>query len=127
MTSLEQRFVRLGQDTKPVAEDEIFEVIRRRLFEDLGSEEQRKQVIDRYAQHYTDLAFNHEVPETATKQSYRTQMEKSYPFHPELIDVFESDGPPITTSNAPAVCFECWVPWWRTSGSGGRICKEIGR
>lgn len=88
LTSLEQRFVRLGQDTKPVAEDEIFEVIRRRLFEDLGSEEQRKQVIDRYAQHYTDLAFNHEVPETATKQSYRTQMEKSYPFHPELIDVF---------------------------------------
>ena len=68
LTSLEQRFVRLGQDTKPVAEDEIFEVIRRRLFE--TGESQRKQVIDRYAQHYTDLAFNR-GSETATKQSYR--------------------------------------------------------
>lgn len=88
LTSLENRFVRIGQDTKPVGEDEIFEVIRRRLFDDLGDESERKKVLDRYMTHYEELAFNHELPENATKQSYRNLMEQSYPFHPELINIF---------------------------------------
>lgn len=90
LTSLQQRFIRVGHDTKPVEGDEIYEVIRRRLFESIGTDEDRKKALDRYMAYYEELAFNREIPDLATKQAYRKQMEKSFPFHPELIEVFRT-------------------------------------
>lgn len=88
LLTLENRMKRVGQDTIPVGDDEIFEVIRRRLFEDLGDATERKRVLDRYMGYYEELAFNHELPDSATKQAYRKMLEQSYPFHPELINIF---------------------------------------
>lgn len=86
LNSLQKRVSRVGADTQPVAEDEIYEVIRRRLFENTGDEFQ----IEACATKYMELYFQHkgELPLHVTKSEYKKKILKSYPFHPELIDVF---------------------------------------
>ncbi|HXG91829.1 MAG TPA: DUF499 domain-containing protein [Blastocatellia bacterium] len=86
LTSLEQRVRRVGADTKPVADEEIYEVIRRRLFEDIGDPAQIEACASKYLQLYQENWM--EMPPHATKADYKTKILKSYPFHPELIDVF---------------------------------------
>jgi hypothetical protein len=86
LSALENRIVRVGANLKPVEDDEIFEVIRRRLFEDLGSEEEIQKVISAYSYLYGSLLS--ELPPYATKSEYKKLLSKSYPFHPELIDMF---------------------------------------
>lgn len=86
LTSLEQRVRRVGSDTKPVADEEIYEVIRRRLFEDIGDPAQIEAVASKYLQMYQENWM--EMPSHATKSEYKEKIKKSYPFHPELIDVF---------------------------------------
>lgn len=86
LTSLEQRVRRVGADTKPVADEEIYEVIRRRLFEDIGDAAQIEAVASKYLQMYQENWM--EMPPHATKSDYKEKIKKSYPFHPELIDVF---------------------------------------
>jgi predicted AAA+ superfamily ATPase len=83
---LSNRLGRVGADTKPVDDEEIFEVIRARLFEDLGSEEARQSIINSYSSLYHELWS--ELPSGVTKMEYKEKLLKSYPFHPELIDVF---------------------------------------
>lgn len=86
LNSLANRLGRVGADTKPVADEEIFEVIRRRLFEDLGSTEAIDSTINKYFALYNE--FKTEVPDYASRSEYKERIKKSYPFHPELIDVF---------------------------------------
>ncbi|MGE0887449.1 MAG: DUF499 domain-containing protein [Blastocatellales bacterium] len=86
LASLEQRVRRIGADTKPVADEEIYEVIRRRLFEDIGDPAQIEACASKYLQMYQ--ANWMEIPAHATKADYKAKIIKSYPFHPELIDVF---------------------------------------
>jgi hypothetical protein len=86
LNSLQKRVSRVGADTQPVADDEIYEVIRRRLFENIGDaaavEAAVSQYMELYQQHWTEL------PPHTGKSEYRQKMLNSYPFHPELIDVF---------------------------------------
>lgn len=86
LNSLQKRVSRVGADTQPVADDEIYEVIRRRLFENMGDEFQ----IEACASKYMELYHQHkgELPSNVTKLEYKQKILKSYPFHPELIDVF---------------------------------------
>jgi hypothetical protein len=86
LTALENRIVRVGANLKPVEDDEIFEVVRRRLFEDDIDWNQVNQVVDSYSGLYNTLLA--EVPSYALRTEYKEKMRKSYPFHPELIDVF---------------------------------------
>ena len=86
LASLEQRVRRIGADTKPVADEEIYEVIRRRLFEDIGDAAQIEACASKYLQMYQENWM--EIPSHATKADYKAKIIKSYPFHPELIDVF---------------------------------------
>jgi hypothetical protein len=85
--TLERRFQRLGSDIKPVADEEIYEVVRRRLFDSVAPNDEPdypKRVAEAfhlmYAQHST------EVPSEYAKPAYREQILRSYPFHPLLID-----------------------------------------
>ncbi len=89
LMSLNNRLSRVGKDTKPVEGDEIFEVIRRRLFEDLGDPAEIEKVVNHYYEFYKTLEFNHEIPQHAARSAYKDRIRKAYPFHPELIDVFE--------------------------------------
>ncbi len=85
--ALEKRFQRLGADVKPVADDEIYEVVRARLFESIapGSEpDYPKRIAHTYQSMYA--AHSGEVPSEAAKNTYREQIQRAYPFHPLLID-----------------------------------------
>lgn len=88
LNSLSNRLTRVGADTKPVADEEIFEVIRRRLFDELGDNDQIEKIISSYAHLYQGLCLGNEIPSYAGKTEYKERMRKSYPFHPELIDMF---------------------------------------
>jgi hypothetical protein len=87
---LERRFKRLAADVQPISDEEleIYEVVRRRLFEPLeeGMEEERRRTIEAYWQLYQ--AHRNELPPETTRGGYRDRMLKAYPFHPELIDAF---------------------------------------
>jgi hypothetical protein len=85
--TLERRFQRLGADVKPVADDEIYAVVRRRLFESLTPPEEPdypRKVGEAYQAMYA--GHSGEVPTETTKGTYREQIEQSYPFHPLLLD-----------------------------------------
>lgn len=85
--ALERRFQRLGADVKPVADDEIYEVARARLFESITPEVE-SDYPQKIAKAYQDMYATHsgEVPSETTKHTYRQQIERAYPFHPSLID-----------------------------------------
>ncbi len=84
LQGLEKRFGRMGADVKPVANDEIYEVVRRRLFEDLGDPAEHAKVASAYMTLYRQ--HEKELPSDATKASYKERLVSAYPFHPELID-----------------------------------------
>lgn len=74
------------QRTEVTAESaEIYEILRRRLFEHIGSPEDHKRVADAYWKYYRENsnAFPQQVLDTA----YRDRIAQAYPFHPDLIDV----------------------------------------
>jgi hypothetical protein len=70
---------------QPLAGEEIYEVVRRRLFEDLGD----PAVHARVAQAYWDTYEKHRdsVPGEARSLDYKRLLEVSYPLHPELVKV----------------------------------------
>lgn len=86
LSSLQKRVSRVGADTQPVANDEIYEVIRRRLFENIGDSQTVEAVVSKYMDMYQQ--YGTELPPNANKGEYKQRLLKSYPFHPELIDVF---------------------------------------
>lgn len=86
LSSLQKRVSRVGADTQPVADEEIYEVIRRRLFEDIGDSKAIESIADQYMSMYQEHWS--ELPANANKSEYKQKILKSYPFHPELIDVF---------------------------------------
>ena len=79
--TLEKRFQRLGADIKPVADEEIYAVVRARLFESIAPENE-PDYPRRVAQAYQAMYAAHagEVPNEAAKTTYREQMERAYPF-----------------------------------------------
>lgn len=86
LNALQKRVSRVGADTQPVADEEIFEVIRRRLFENVGDPATIEYVASQYMEMYQQ--YHSELPSIATKSEYKQKIIKSYPFHPELIDAF---------------------------------------
>lgn len=84
LSRLEKRFGRMSADLKPVADEEINEVVRRRLFENLGDATVHAQVADAFMKLYQ--SHKNEVPPEAAKAAYRDRILAAYPFHPSLID-----------------------------------------
>ena len=86
LSSLETRVVRVGTSVKPVDDEEIFEVVRRRLFERMPD----STIIDKVAKKYQDMYHNRrgDLPPQSDNLSYANRIRKAYPFHPELIDMF---------------------------------------
>jgi hypothetical protein len=85
--TLEKRFQRLGADIKPVADDEISAVVRARLFESITPDDE-SDYPSRVAAAYQSMYTSHstEVPSEASRPSYRDQIERSFPFHPTVIE-----------------------------------------
>lgn len=85
LNELQRIYGRIETVYAPMEGVEIYEVIRKRLFEDFGDKSTRKNI----AQAYFDLyqKFGADVPMEVKEINYRSQIEHAYPFHPELIDV----------------------------------------
>jgi hypothetical protein len=79
----------------PVEGIEVYEIIRKRLFEDIGDIEGHKLVADEYFNLYQSLG--EDIPSEAREVQYRDKIKKSYPFHPELIDTLLERWGTITT------------------------------
>lgn len=86
LNSLETRIVRVGTSVKPVDDEEIFEVVRRRLFESIQFPEEINNVAQRYQRMYHNRRTD--LPANCDNAAYTARIKKSYPFHPELIDIF---------------------------------------
>lgn len=86
LSALETRVVRVGSSVKPVDDEEIFEVVRRRLFDKM----EKPEVLEQVARKYKDMYHNRRdaLPVEADRVAYVERIKKAYPFHPELIDIF---------------------------------------
>jgi len=86
LSGLENRLARMASDLQPVAGDEVYEVIRRRIFEEPSPqfEAQREATVEAYHQFY--LQNSSRLPVEASRTAYRDKLRRAYPFHPELVD-----------------------------------------
>ncbi|MBN1381305.1 MAG: ATP-binding protein [Deltaproteobacteria bacterium] len=89
---------RVAKDLIANDETEISEVIRRRLFEDIGSEKIRKGVAREYADWCFErraqlpaewTAIDTSTTEAKAKEFLRNRFENCYPFHPATLSVFQ--------------------------------------
>ncbi len=119
---------RVAKDLIANDETEISEVVRRRLFEDIGNEKTRKAV----AKAYADWCFErrgHLPPEwtavdTATTESkareyLRSRFEACYPFHPATLSVFQRKWmalPQYQQTRGTLAMLAQWISWAYQTG-----------
>lgn len=82
---LQQVFKRVETIRTPVEGEEVYQVIRRRLFETIGSDRDIKRTADAFVALYQQIGDD--LPREVREPAYRDRMMKAYPFHPEIIDV----------------------------------------
>ena len=76
----------------PVTQDEVFGVLKQRLFRSIGSEQQAKRAVESFCDYYANFARF--FPEKLRHPDYRQRMQQAYPFHPELVDMlYQRWGP----------------------------------
>jgi hypothetical protein len=85
LRQLQQVFGRIEAIHTPVEGEEIYEILRRRLFEDTADPSEVRQVADGYWEMYQELGDD--VPREVRETAYRDKLRKAYPFHPEMIDL----------------------------------------
>jgi hypothetical protein len=85
LRQLQQVFGRLEAIYTPVEGEEIYEILRRRLFEDTPDPSEVRKVADSYWEMYQRLGDD--VPREVRETAYRDKLRKAYPFHPEMIDL----------------------------------------
>src|SRR5262249_14073812 len=83
--SLEKVMGRIEKVRQTVEGTEIYEMIRRRLFEDLGDKEQHRAAAEAYWAMCRKLG--EDVPAACRELAYRDDIVAAYPFHPELLSV----------------------------------------
>ena len=119
---------RVAKDLIANDEAEISEVIRKRLFEDLGNEKTRKAV----AKIYADWCFerrNQLPPEwtmvdtsqtdISAKESLRKRFEACYPFHPTTLSVFQRKWQTVShyqQTRGTLAMLAQWVSWAQRDG-----------
>ena len=86
LTRLNKIFGRVETIETPVQGEEVYAVIRRRLFEVEGLKTgAMREAIHNYFQLYQQ--YRDDLPPKARDASYRGKMELAYPFHPDVIDI----------------------------------------
>lgn len=84
LEAIEHTFGRMESIWKPVAANEGFEVVRRRLFLDCKDPAARDSVCEAFSRMYLDNAAD--FPVSAHEVEYRDRMISCYPIHPEIFD-----------------------------------------
>ena len=117
---------RVAQDLIANDESEISEVVRRRLFEDLGNKRARRKV----AKTYADWCFErrHQLPpewtqvDTATtedmaREFLKNRFEACYPFHPATLSVFQRKWRALSQfqqTRGTLAMLAQWISWAAT-------------
>lgn len=86
---LEKYFGRVESVWKPVAAEEAFEIVRRRLFESVGAPEQVGATVRAFADLYRQNPGK--FPPEAQEARYEERMRQAYPIHPEVFDRLYED------------------------------------
>lgn len=82
---LQKIFGRVEKIYAPVEGEEIYEIIRKRLFEELGDESEHRTVAEEYFNMYQKLG--EDIPSEYREVAYKERIVRAYPFHPETIDI----------------------------------------
>jgi hypothetical protein len=82
LAALEKFFGRIQALWKPVATEEAFEIVRRRLFNPISDTQSMEAVCSDFAKMYTEKA--EAFPLETHESSYLQRLINSYPIHPEI-------------------------------------------
>ena len=114
---------RVARDLIANDESDISEVVRRRLFEDLGSDRSRQNVAQAYAKWCLDrserlppewTAVDTAVTATGTQDFLRRRFEACYPFHPATLSVFQRKWralPQFQQTRGALAMLALWISW----------------
>jgi len=89
LKALEKTFGRLQALWKPVATEEAFEIVRRRLFEPVRDAQARDAVCRAFADAY--VAEGSKLPSETQEARYFIRLVQAYPIHPEVFDRLYED------------------------------------
>ncbi len=89
LQALEKTFGRLQALWKPVATEEAFEIVRRRLFEPVRDISGRDAVCRAFASAY--VAEGAKLPSETQEARYFNRLVQAYPIHPEVFDRLYED------------------------------------
>lgn len=84
LRALEKTFGRVQALWKPVAIEEAFEIVRRRLFEPVHDEKARAETCRAFVDLY--VAEGAKVPSETQEARYLDRLMQAYPIHPEVFD-----------------------------------------
>ena len=114
---------RVARDLIANDEAEIGEVVRRRLFEDLGDEKRRRKVAKAYADWCFErraqlppawLAVDTATTEAGARDFLRSRFEACYPFHPSTLSVFQRKWSALTQfqqTRGTLAMLAQWISW----------------
>ena len=89
LRALEKTFGRVQALWKPVATEEAFEIVRRRLFEPVRDDKAREAVCRAFAEAY--IAEGVKLPTDTQERHYYDRLLQAYPIHPEVFDRLYED------------------------------------
>ncbi|MCC8151343.1 MAG: DUF499 domain-containing protein [Lachnospiraceae bacterium] len=89
LDTIEHTFGRMESIWKPVAANEGFEVVRRRLFLDCKDPDAREAVCDAFSRMYQENETD--FPLEAKEVEYKNRLISCYPIHPEVFDRLYGD------------------------------------
>ena len=89
LVALEKHFGRVESVWKPVATEEAFEIVRRRLFEHAGDRAQVEGISRQFSDYYRQNAER--FPVETQSNEYFERICSSYPIHPEIFDRLYED------------------------------------
>jgi uncharacterized protein len=89
LRTLEHYFARVQALWKPVAAEEAFEIVRRRLFTSMTDRQAAATVCRAYADFY--VANSADVPHETQESRYYERLMQAYPIHPEVFDRLYED------------------------------------
>ncbi|WP_308389680.1 DUF499 domain-containing protein [Acidithiobacillus sp. AMEEHan] len=89
LASLSHYFGRIQALWKPVATEEAFEIVRRRLFANINDKLAMESVCRSFADYYIE---NHDdFPQETQDSKYLERLTRAYPIHPEVFDRLYED------------------------------------
>lgn len=89
LRALEHYFGRVQALWKPVATEEAFEIVRRRLFSNISDKLAMESVCRNFADYY--IANREDFPQETQDSKYLERLIHAYPIHPEVFDRLYED------------------------------------